>query len=516
MTHLLYDDDAMVANEPLTPRTRWMKDVRELKEKQDGNTSTSVVVNPQLMLLQREDEGNHPCADGLDEEKREDPQSQCDSIDERLQERVKFLKRKVSKSQTRAKSKSDPTLKARTPRKNRFSTPSRKRAMSDSDIEVAEATMKTSGTKVKSKSYSINHQVLSSDHKDGACSQRDVSDQHQQEVSKTHASRKKKLSVSTKESFLRAMNDQELPDTTHAASSGQSARSLSRRRGRVAVPILSPIVTKATPTDTPTAQSTKSQKKKETKMSWLRKALTPMDNPKQMAEGLVSPKTVAPTVPPFEDTSYKPTDMMTSPLQQQLWLSAFRQAQQEAHVFEELLLAEKAMSDVAQSSSELASPPVASSPVALQEALSQSRVSSSKSAGLSPLNYTPRSHRSSQERSSVSRRKLSPSKRVAALEDELASPRVASPADSEPSLQLTKYYYEQGDAALVMDYSTFEDDAESVSSMDMLFNWLTCKEPDRNMRIDHRGKLVMDNDSILSDNLTWHEESHAKNKRSHR
>ena len=240
-------------------------------------------------------------------------------------------------------------------------------------------------------------------------------------------------------------------------------------------------------------------------MSWLRKALVSMDNPKPLGEGIVTPRTVAPTVPAFEDTSYKPIDMMTSPLQLQLWLSEFRKAQQEAKVAEELVLEERSKPFVP-----------AGSPRALQEAIPQTRACSSKTIGPAPINYTPRSLRSARTRSSrtpESRRKLSPSKRVAALEEELASPRTAPLVDGESNLQLTRYYFEQGEAAIVMDYSSFEDDAESVSSVDILFGWLTCREPDRNMRIDHRGKLVLGSDSVLSDNLTWHEPKSSRRKR---
>ena len=77
----------------------------------------------------------------------------------------------------------------------------------------------------------------------------------------------------------------------------------------------------------------------------------------------------------------------------------------------------------------------------------------------------------------------------------------------EPETQNLKYYDEQQEVGLVMDYSSFDDDAESVSSIDLLFNWLSCREmPNEKLRIDHRGKLVVATESLVSEDLPWHHE----------
>jgi len=84
-----------------------------------------------------------------------------------------------------------------------------------------------------------------------------------------------------------------------------------------------------------------------------------------------------------------------------------------------------------------------------------------------------------------------------------ASPRGATLDDN------AKYNYnDQREAGIVMDYSTFDDDAESVSSIGLLINWLSCKEmPGKDqMRIDHRGKLVLATESFDNDTLSWHED----------
>ena len=468
------DEVAMVAKTPVTPKSRWLKDVLELKEKQDEN-----MISPRSIRRRKDREAETVLRVDLDEETRDGPPTlQSDSIEEKLQERVKSLKKKVSKTKTKSNSKRDPTLKvctpknhtrspAHTPKSTRSSTPSRKKV--------------------------------------------------------------DKLSISTKECVLKAMYQRDPPITdppqTRAVDAfspltmpvrAQTTTAVSRRRNsfgknsKIAIPVLSPLTTKSVNAEIDLVEKSTKSQKKEKKMSWLRKALVSMDHPKQFGEGLVTPRTVAPAVPAFEDISYKPIDTVTSPLQLQLWLSEFRKAQQEAHVAEELFLAESATPSVP--SSPLAT---ATSPRALQDAIPQARACSSKTLGPAPLNYTPKSLRSARVRSPrtpESRRKLSPSKRVAALEEELASPR--SPlVDDESPLQLTKYYFDQGEAAILMDYSTFEDDAESVSSIDVLFNWLTCREPDRNMRIDHRGKLVMASDSVISDSMTWHEPKTTRRKR---
>ena len=74
----------------------------------------------------------------------------------------------------------------------------------------------------------------------------------------------------------------------------------------------------------------------------------------------------------------------------------------------------------------------------------------------------------------------------------------------------SKYYNDQREAGIVMDYSTFDDDAESVSSIGLLINWLSCKEMpgEDQMRIDHRGKLVLATESFDND---WYEDPQQQN-----
>lgn len=216
-------------------------------------------------------------------------------------------------------------------------------------------------------------------------------------------------------------------------------------------------------------------------MSWLRKALTSMDNPKQMVEHMIPHRGPTPrNVPHAENVSaavpVTPTVKSTSPLQQQLWLAEFRKAQAEAQV---------ATAKTSASPRGLAVSPRATPRTPLR-----------------PGSISP------------GRQHLSPSRRVAALFEEVNSPTAAP--EPEPSKELTKFYYEQREAGIVMDYSTFDDDAESVSSVQLLFNWLTCKDASDKMRIDHRGKLVVATDSLLSDNLSWPDDEKKRTRTSHK
>jgi len=235
-------------------------------------------------------------------------------------------------------------------------------------------------------------------------------------------------------------------------------------------------------------------------MSWLRKALTSTDNPKQMVEKIMPLR--APTPTPknnitVENTDAVPevsTEYITTPLQQQLWLSEIRKSLVEAQVAEELF------ADI------FARPISTESDRAFPQTMSSPRKGDASPSATSRSPMRPRS-------ASPRRRNWSPSRRVAAIVDEVSSPR-AEP-EPEPSMQLTKYYYEQRDAGIVMDYSTFDDDAESVGSVELLFNWLTCKDTTDKMRIDHRGKLVVATDSLLSDNLSWHEDQKSRSRTSY-
>jgi len=528
-----YDDEAMVAKEPLTPRSRWLQDVLELKVSKAENhveaTSAPPIATPQATMEQpmqnvsrNDDEVETFLQLGNEENARDGPPEHSDSIEERLQERVKCLKKKVSKSKTKKKSKSDkaPSSAPSTP------AAGRRRKMSDStDAQVVAAVMKVREGERNAKSSgekSADPKARSPKRNFSPRRPVVVSDQHQQQVVEI-TPRVDKLSITTKECVLKAMTHQDPPgvETPHAlpvvmarASSFGSSSSMAQ------------MVATSLTTDTPNnvAKATKLRKKKEKKMSWLRKALSSMDTPRHgILEDIMTPRSVAPTVPTFEDTTYKPTETVTSPLQQQLWLSEFRKAQNEAKVAEELISAERGEPPLPTTPKVPEAYP-ALTPLARPAAQAPPHVDTS--FGSSSFAYTPRSQQRSpsptrssrsprhqnNRRSPSPRRKLSPSRRVAALEEELASPRFADTEEleQEQSLQLTKYYYEQREAAIVMDYSTFEDDAESVSSIEMLFNWFACKDPAANMRIDHRGKLVVATDSILSDNLTWEEEQKAK------
>lgn len=99
--------------------------------------------------------------------------------------------------------------------------------------------------------------------------------------------------------------------------------------------------------------------------------------------------------------------------------------------------------------------------------------------------------------------------RGALREAQVAQSLLADQCQSTESEEYTKGSdYDDGESFqqdMLRNYSTFDDDTESVSSLFFLFNFLSCTEtPTDQLRIDHRGKLVIATDSDCDDE-SWHE-----------
>lgn len=272
--------------------------------------------------------------------------------------------------------------------------------------------------------------------------------QQQQDVAPENSESHRPLSISTNECVLKAIASQDAPavpcevETPSSmvpppplSSSTNPVFAAVMPQIAVDMPPLSPLTaatSMATATDPSSPKVTNNKKKqqltpkKKKGKSWLRKALTAIESPRHAAKGMPNTVKGTPNNTPKDAPPPRYTHE-TSPLQQQLWLAAIRQSMMEAQVAQSLLAEREAQKEEPQ--------------------------------------------------------------------DE----------EREP-LQLTKYYHEQREAGIVMDYSTFDEDAESVSSIELLFNWMSCREIGKDqMRIDHRGKLVIATDSELSDALSWHE-----------